>query len=401
MKYRSYLMFLLMVLLSVSAGCGSSAKNEVKKAVSSELDLLENLDPDAAQKYISYEDLFPDAKKTSSLSPEIEEVFSLFFQDFDYKIMEVDVDKASKKASASVRLTTIDSRSLAKDFASAHLRADILDSVGSTDGSKDNTSMEEHYLLLGEILKENDYEKVETNCTVTLVQTDSGWTIQKDENLENELVGGLLTYLSDPNILTPSETVGVYMDTLKKMDAEELNAYLNLDSVLNSDDEQEKAIAAALVDQVHKCFDYKIIDETDHGYRAEVTLEIISFDSAAILKAYQKELDAYLDTPDAVIDGEEGRVAKSQEYLLNAIKANKSTSTSEVPVELVNDGFSWNMQMNNHIGKALFGNLSSDTASSVSDENLSEDASEDSDGSDYDETDYGENYNYGDDFTYE
>lgn len=117
MKSRKYLPVLLFFFVVLLAGCATSTKAEVKKAVSEELDLLKNLDPDTTQKYISYEDLFSDASQSSSISPEIEEVFSLFFKNFNYKIMEVNVDKDSKEADASVRLTTIDAKSLAHDFA--------------------------------------------------------------------------------------------------------------------------------------------------------------------------------------------------------------------------------------------------------------------------------------------
>lgn len=389
MKIRQFFPFLLLCLSLLLTGCAHSAKNEVKKAVASELDLLKNVDPEAAQKYISYEDLFPDTTETSELSPEIEEVSSLFFADFDYKIMEVKVDEKDKKATASVRLTTIDSRSLAKDYAAAHLKQDILTNLDTSEDTS-ATSLEDHYLLLADILKKNDFEKVETNCTIQLCQDDGDWVIQRNQNLENDLVGGLLTYLSDPNILTPSETVDVYMKTLKKMDAQQLNTYLNLDSVLATEDEQEKEIATALVDQVHKCFNYKVKKEEDQGYTAQVTVEITSFDSASISENYETALDKYLATPEAVIDGEEGRLSKAQKLLLKAIEKNKASASTQVPIVLVNDGLTWNVELNNKIGQALFGNLSSSTAKMVNEKDISDESStntQDS-GESYAEDDY-------------
>ena len=409
MKSRKYLPVLLFFFVVLLAGCATSTKAEVKKAVSEELDLLKNLDPDTTQKYISYEDLFSDASQSSSISPEIEEVFSLFFKNFNYKIMEVNVDKDSKEADASVRLTTIDAKSLAHDFASAHLREEILKNAST--GTDSNASAQEHYLLLGKLLKKGDYEKVESNCTIHLVCQDDSWVILKDATLENDLVGGLLTYLSDPGILSPSETVSVYMKTLKDMDAEQMNTFLNLDSVLNSEDETEKSIATALVEQVHKCFNYKVTNETDLGYTAQVTLSITSFDSDAILSAYQKQLDQYLATAEAVMEGSEGRLAKSQEFLLDAINSNEDTATSEVTLNLTNDGVDWNVELGSEIGKALFGNLSTDTASTVNedsgytedeeyceDEDYGEEYSEDEDEEDYDEEYYDEGDYYGEEY---
>lgn len=78
--------FLLLVFaVSMIIGCSHSEKADVKGVITNELNLLKNLDSDTVQKYISYKELFPDATEKIELSREVEEVFSLFFQDFDYK----------------------------------------------------------------------------------------------------------------------------------------------------------------------------------------------------------------------------------------------------------------------------------------------------------------------------
>lgn len=100
MKITKRLMILLPILLFILAatfaGCAHKDKSEVKETITSELDLLKNLDSETTQKYISYKELFPDATESTELSDEIEEVFSLFFQDFDYKILDISVDKSKK-----------------------------------------------------------------------------------------------------------------------------------------------------------------------------------------------------------------------------------------------------------------------------------------------------------------
>ena len=131
MKTAKRLMILLPVLFLISAaliiGCTHRNKSEVKDIITSELDLLKNLDSDTAQKYISYKEFFPDAAGNTDLSEEIKEVFSLFFQDFDYKILDISVDNRNKYAVASLRLSTIDAHTLAKDFAASLLRTEILE----------------------------------------------------------------------------------------------------------------------------------------------------------------------------------------------------------------------------------------------------------------------------------
>ena len=94
MKTAKRLIPLLVVILAIMAfGCFHSEKRAVKKAIKNDLDLLKNLDSDTASKYFSYKELFPDIKDDQKQSNEIKDVFPLFFQDFDYKILDVDVDK--------------------------------------------------------------------------------------------------------------------------------------------------------------------------------------------------------------------------------------------------------------------------------------------------------------------
>ena len=138
--------------------------------ISNELNLLKNLDSDTAQKYVSYKELFPDATTETSLSQEVEEVFSLFFQDFDYQILDLDVDEDKKEATAKIKLTTIDAQTLASDYAEASLKAAILKAASSdsADTEETTTSMEDRYLILDDLLKQNHYETMETECTIRL-----------------------------------------------------------------------------------------------------------------------------------------------------------------------------------------------------------------------------------------
>ena len=74
--------------------------------------------------------------------------------------------------------------------------------------NKKLTSLEERYLILDDLLKQNHYGTVEKECTINL--TDKGtstqeWEIIRTHSLENDLVGGLMTYLSDSDLMTPGE----------------------------------------------------------------------------------------------------------------------------------------------------------------------------------------------------
>ncbi len=357
--------FLLLVFaVSMIIGCSHSEKADVKGVITNELDLLKNLDSDTVQKYISYKELFPDATEKIELSREVEEVFSLFFQDFDYKILRIKVDKDKKEASASLKLTTIDAKALAKDYTVSHLKDAILNAADSASHNTEeqSDSMEDRYLILNELLKDHTYKIVETDCTLTLQNNGTDredWEIRRSHDLENSLVGGLITYLSDSDLLTPEETLTVYLNTLKTMDQDQMSNYLGLESLLTTSDSAKNSIASALVEQMHKTFDFKITDSDVESYHAVIQTEITTFDSDAILKAYQKELDEYLASPDAVIDGPQKRYNHSLELLLHNIEKNTGTLTHPAVFVLTNDGASWKLQDDGHsIGAGIFGNLS-------------------------------------------
>ena len=383
MKIAKGLMpFLLFILMSVVflAGCSHVDKTDVEAVITNELNLLKNLDSDTTQKYVSYKELFPDTTQEIELSKEVKEVFSLFFRDFDYEIRNVDVDNDTKEASVSLQLSTLDARTLAKDYAQASLETAILKAAASDTSATEETtdSLEERYLILDNLLKNNKYETVARDCTMTLQNTGTDhdeWEIQRSHSLENDLVGGLISYLSDNNLLSPEETLTIYLNTLKSMNTEQMGNYLGIESLLNTSDSDKNSIASALVEQVHQNFDFKITNCEEQGYTATVSTTITTFDSTSILNTFSQEQDAYLSSADAVIDGSEKRYQKSLEMLLNDIKNNTATITSTADFHLTNDGVSWKLDdSNTTIGNAIFGTLSN---SPVSEETEDADSSED------------------------
>ena len=142
MKIAKGLMPFLLIILAVICltGCSHVDKTDVQAVITNELDLLKNLDSDTTQKYVSYKELFPDATKETTLSREIKEVFSLFFQNFDYQILDIDVDENNKEAVAKVKLTTIDAETLASDYTKASLKAAVLKAAGSVSDDTEQTT---------------------------------------------------------------------------------------------------------------------------------------------------------------------------------------------------------------------------------------------------------------------
>ena len=364
---KHLLAFLMIILLSVFlCSCSQSAKAHAEKAIKKDLDLLKNLDSETTMQYISYQELFPDSDDSTKLSADIKEVFSLFFQNFDYKILGISVDSDEKNASAQLKLTTLDAEALASDFVSASLQEEILETASGKENDNGN-SLEQRYLLLYKLLKNNTYSSAERNTSIQLNNLGSSsepdWEITHSSSLENDLVGGLITYLSDPDLVPPAETLTVYLKTLQEMDVKQMANYLGLDSILNTSDSAKNAIASALMEQFHSCFNYKISSTSVSGYLAEVDAELTTFDSNSILTQYEKELNTYLAYSDAVIDGSQKRYNKSHELLLDSIRNNQATITATATFHLTNDGASWKLEnAGTELGNAIFGTL---TASPV------------------------------------
>lgn len=364
---KHLLAFLMIILLSVFlCSCSQSAKAHAEKAIKKDLDLLKNLDSETTMQYISYQELFPDSDDSTKLSDDIKEVFSLFFQNFDYKILGISVDSDEKNASAQLKLTTLDAKALASDFVSASLQEEILETASGKENDNGN-SLEQRYLLLYKLLKNNTYSSAERNTSIQLNNLGSSsepdWEITHSSSLENDLVGGLITYLSDPDLVPPAETLTVYLKTLQEMDVKQMANYLGLDSILNTSDSAKNAIASALMEQFHSCFNYKISSTSVSGYLAEVDAELTTFDSNSILTQYEKELNTYLASADAVIDGSQKRYNKSHELLLDSIRNNQATITATATFHLTNDGASWKLEnAGTELGNAIFGTL---TASPV------------------------------------
>lgn len=383
MKTVKYLLAFFFVFLAVSVcGCSYSAKTSAEKAIKKDLDLLKNLDSETTMKYISYQELFPDSDDNTELSDDIKEVFSLFFQNFDYKILDVSTDQNQETASAQLRLTTLDAQALARDFVSQSLQDEILKAASGDKNTEENeNSLEQRYLRLHKLLKNNSYKTVDRNASIQLINHGSpsnpNWEITHSYSLENDLVGGLITYLSDPDLVPPDETLGVYLKTLQEMDVQQMSNYLGLDSILNTSDPDKNAIASALMEQFHSCFNYKITDTSVSGYLAEVQADLTTFDSDSILSQYEEELNTYLASADAVIDGSQKRYNKSHELLLDSIKNNTTTTTANATFHLTNDGVSWKLEdAGTELGNAIFGTL---TASPVPEDAAGDENASDSD----------------------
>lgn len=351
-------LFILLLLALSLTGCGDKEQKQVKKTVISEFGQLKDLDNATVQEYLTSESLFPDASTSQASAALIEEVTSRFFKDFDYKILNIKTEGIT--ASCSLQIVTLDAHALAKDYQREYL-VQVIMSAANGQGTPD-TSLEQHYILLRDLLNEHTYKTVSSPCDIQLANDGKKWRIQKNSTLENQLVGGFISSIANPYLLTPTETVAIYFDTLKEMDIAQMRTYLGLTDLFSNSDTVSQTLAEALLLQMRTCFDHRVTGAQDNGSIASVNVELTSFSYTEIISAYTKELDKYLATTDALIDGSDGRLARSNELLVDSIINNKATESHMVTLTLINDGVGWRLQPNEQIGTALFGGFDADTA---------------------------------------
>lgn len=366
---------LLFILAFAGTGCAYSDTSNAEKTVRTELDLLKNLDRSTVQKYAAYTDLIPSEDEDPEITAEIEDILTLFFKNFDYQIMDVSLDIKSGKGIVKVQLQTIDARSLARDYVREKLQAEILSHARQTEeaASSSGLSAKDRILLFSRQLREHQYETIKKTCTIKLEKAGRKWSIIRSSSLENDLVGGLISCLSDSNLLTPEETLTVFFHALKEMNTEEISVYLGVEELLTDENPEESGLAAALAGQVLACFDFTVTECEVNGYQALVQVEITSFDSHAILEKYQKEVQEYLARPEAVVDGQEARYDHCLEILLSCIKNNKETVKTASDFHMVNNGAGWNLEdESTELGQALFGNFGQDESEIISEAVLAE-----------------------------
>lgn len=358
MKIQKPFLCLCLCPMVLFSGCSltGNSKTLIKQTLTRELDSLKQPNPEEAQKYISFTEIFSDTSEDIELSPELEEIFPLFFEDFDYEIADIQIS-SDTHASAQVTLTTIDAPALARDFAAAKLKNNIL-SAARKESSKASPSLEDDFLLLGELMKDTNYAPISSSCTIELQKENDAWELVKNQALENQLIGGLLACLADSDILPPGDTVQVYLDTFCSMDDALMASFLSIDELTEADSTEENSIANAIISQIHKVFQYEIQEVKEDGYQAEVMVSFMTFDIDTILNSYQAEMDVYLASADAVIDGAEKRQQKSRALLVEAIQNNEALVSNTLVIPLIDNGILWEIQMDDKsLENALFGDL--------------------------------------------
>lgn len=323
------------------------------KVVRHELSSLSQQKESAITKVLDVHDVFPSADSEQTLSSDVTSVFADFFRNFSYQIK--DCTQQGDSASVTVSLTTPDGEALAKEYSRQVMIKQIQNSASP---ASVDFSLEDCYLLLGNVLKNNDFPNITSDYTVTLSRSGKIWSIDSPKSLSAVVTGNFSTYVADASLFSPSEVIAIHLDTLKAFDTEQLNRYLALDSLFPSEEASSRSIVKAIASQLLNCLDYSITSENlSDDASASVDLELTSCDFSSIVTSYQEQYTAYLTSSQALEDGTEGRQTHAIDLLTDCITTNTQTITTPVTIHLTNDGNNWRIPQSDEITTALLGNL--------------------------------------------
>lgn len=350
MNRKCYRILPLLLLLLLMTGCGYAGP---EKAVSRELDLIRQLDESTIKAFVSYEDIHLSGNSSQEIGEETTEAVKLFFKNFKYRIRSSTMSQDGSSATVTVNITNLDAKALAKDLCRAMIRQS-LDSNGTDDTQSGLASA---FTLMKECLENNSYEAKTSSVTFNLVKQNDIWVIQENQELEDQLAGGLAGYLSDSYLLEPSEVLEITLEPFRDFTAKQWLAYLEIQDVFAAGNALSDELDQALVNQIASYFDYKIEEVTQDGNTASAQVEITSLDLESVINECRSRLLAYADTTESIRATEEELSQKATEILLDALSNNTQSVTNTISISLFNNGEIWEASLDNSFTDALLGGI--------------------------------------------
>lgn len=317
--------------------------------VRQQLEQIQALDEETIQNFISYESLSGDA--VSAVSDQAPDTILSFFRKFRYSIRSESV--SGDQADVTVQITNIDARALARDICLEMTRQRI-----DTLNSPSQPEQMDYYALLGDMLSAHDYQTASTQAVFHLEKRKRSWVIVTDRTLQDELVGGLISCINDPYLLQPEEVLTLYMEKFKSMTADEWLAYLDVQNIFStySPDYSDK-LDHLYLDKITQCFDYRIDSCETNGDTAEASLTVTSLNMPEIVRQYRQALLDYASTTESITSDSETLANTTASLLIDAIEKNASSAEYQAEVRLVNDGRSWQPQVDQALTNAFLGNM--------------------------------------------
>ena len=252
--------------------------------------------------------------------------------------------------------TNLDAQELAKDLCREIYR----DSLSYSHSDYDIHSA---FSLMKECLERNDYPEKTTTATIHLTSENDVWTIDSTPELEDDLTGGLVSYLSDPYLLSPEDILDLTLAPFKDFTAEDWQSYLEISDVFAVGTDQADTIDQLLFQQIAAFFDYQITDVVQDGDDSKVTVNITSLDLNTVIESCLGPLRDYGTSTESIRASSEEFNRKTGEILITALEDNVSSTVTQITVLLHNDGHTWDPVLDTSFTDALLGNLDESLAS--------------------------------------
>ena len=348
MDKKMFLPLLLLAALFLT-GCGYAAP---EKAVRQEMDRIQKLDESTIKAFVSYEDIRLSQSAPLEIGSETTEAIRLFFQNFKYRIRSSSVSSDGQTATVELNITNLDAKMLAKDLCRSMIQAST-----SQEGEEEPESLVSSFALMKKCLEENDYPLVTTAATVHLSRQNGEWIIPEDSRLEDQLAGGLVSYLRDPYLLPPDDVLECTLAPFADFTAEQWIRYLKLDDVFDTGSDLAGEIDAALAQQIARFFSYEITDVSQNGDYAAAQVTISSLDLSKVLSGCRQSLLDYAETTASIRATDAEIRQKAAEYLLSALQTNEDSVENTLTIHLSNNGYSWTVLMDETFADALLGGV--------------------------------------------
>ena len=346
------ILVLQMVGLAFFFHCRHSRIPAPSAAVEQELELIRKLDETAITSFVSYENMMRSPSGSPEAGPETTEAVKLFFQNFDFHLRSEEI--TDDTATVTVEIINIDTKALAKDLC----RALTLRSLNLPSGESVSLSSDDYYALLRDTLESHDYELTATTAAFHLKLENRVWVIQADETLQDQLVGGFVSWIQDPYLLTPQETAQIYLDAFSSLSAEEWLEYLNTQDIFSTySPSYSEEVDLAYAEKLAEFFSGTAGEGEIRGDQALVPLTITTLDMNSLLESYRERLLGYARTSESITSSDTELADDTARHLLDTFREDASTVEIPVTAALINDGHAWQLQITQEITDAFLGNI--------------------------------------------
>ena len=314
-----------------------------------QLDQIQALDEETIRNFISYESLTGDT--TAADSDHALSAILAFFKQFRYDVLSETI--TGEKAEVEVKITNIDTHALARDLCLEMTRQRI-----DTLNDQSQPEQIDYFALLSTMLSTHEYKTADTQAVFRLQKQNREWRILTDEALQDELVSGFITNINDPMLLMPEEVLTLYMEKVKSMTADEWLQYLDIQNIFSTySPDYMDALDHLYMEKITQYFDYRIESCSIEGEKAQAEMTITSLNMPEIVKEYRIALLEYASTTESITSDSTTLANTTASLLISAIEENASPAEYPAGITLVNDGRSWQPQVDQDLTNAFLGDM--------------------------------------------